>query len=531
VGIGLNFTATFLNAGKMPILQSALDMAKITDNAQLYLSYFGATNQLTITNPYVMGLCKILGVPLGITGLPISAGDIIIAISMFFVIQKMMVVPQSRKATPQERFAYTNQLKYTSEYSLDEIAKAAKEESDDLISPTAANIKASKNLGNTSAASVKTAKKTFDESFLLADDFSNKKKDNVELALDSEFESGSEDLQDDDEFDSFLQKLDNINKQEDKKEEDDFEKDPYEKNVVDNIGKSQYLKTETAEKQPKNIELDPEEENENIAKFIDDLEQDGGRPTAKKASEIVSNEDIQNIVSELNERDDTYAEEEEYIDEELEEQKSENADQMLNYMLSIFEKQKRAQRQAAQKEEEENAIYANAQRKDDYGPYTSKPKISLFDDIKNEYKNQQNDYYYDNANTTNPFVIENGRIIENPNYKFRKTADTDYRKKESEPKDEEVIAFDSSQNLEFIRKEIFAELKKQEEEANNNAFYNPQTKSNINKTQTVTDFNQSNNREQTYGSDISSKNSGAKEEYERVEFEIDGKTMYVWIKK
>ncbi|NMC56031.1 MAG: DUF5317 domain-containing protein, partial [Eubacteriaceae bacterium] len=178
VGVGLNFTATFLNGGKMPILQSALDMARITDNGQLYLSYFGATNQLTITNPYVMSLCKIIGIPLGVTGLPISAGDIIIAISIFFIIQKMMVVPQARKATPQERLAYTDQLKYTSEFNLDEIAKATKDTPESFVPPVISSKTASK-LDDTQNNLQKNKKSTYDES-LLADDISSKKKDNIE---------------------------------------------------------------------------------------------------------------------------------------------------------------------------------------------------------------------------------------------------------------------------------------------------------------------------------------------------------------
>lgn len=547
VGVGLNFTATFLNGGKMPILQSALDMAMITDNGQLYLSYFGATNQLAITNPYVMGLCKIIGIPLGITGLPISAGDIIIAVSMFFIIQKMMVVPQARKATPQERLAYTDQLKYTSEFNLDEIAKATKETPENF-EPAIISPKPAPKLDDTQNNLQKNKKSSHNDDLLLADDISDKKKDNIELAFDDELENASADLTDDDEFDSFLQKLDNINKKEDEKEifdnaeEENIAKE--EPDIFDKLVSEPAAAEETVIAEP-NIEPEskpeskpepePENENENIAKLLDDLQ-----PAANNKQiiedrisdddlQLVDDEEIQNIVSELIENDDTATDD--YEDEELNQQKTDNADEMLSYMLNIFDKHKKAQTQPAdiKNDEDEEIISRSIPKIADTETYVSKPKIDLFDDIRNEYdKNQQNESYStEGVDTANPFIIENGRIIENPNYKFRKSNEPETKKKETEIPEESVIAFDSTQNLEFIRKEIFSELKKQEEAASNSPFKSGQIKNDD-----IT-ASQTSNIKAANESDIAvtSDKIGTKDEYERVEFEIDGKTMYVWIKK
>ncbi|NMC56591.1 MAG: DUF5317 domain-containing protein, partial [Eubacteriaceae bacterium] len=540
VGIGLNFTATFLNGGKMPILQSALDMARITDNGQLYLSYFGATNQLTITNPYVMSLCKIMGIPMGVTGLPISAGDIIIAVSMFFIIQKMMVVPQARKATPQERLAYTDQLKYTSEFNLDEIAKAAKEHQDDFAPQIPENLNKTNKLGDTQNVLQETNKNIYDDNMLLADDITDKKKDNIELAFDDELENAGADLSDDDEFDSFLQKLDNINKKEDEKdvfdsykEEDAAEEEPdiFDKLVSEPEVEAKEPVFAEPEQEP---EIEPEAEKENIAKLLDDLEPAINNTQIEDQIsdddlELVDDEEIQNIVSELINNDDIAIND--YEDDELTQQKSDNADEMLNYMLNIFDKHKKTQTQADEinQDEDEEIISESIPKRVDSENYVSKPKIDLFDDIRNEYdKNQQNaTYSNDDIDTTNPFVIENGRIIENPNYKFRKSNEAEPKKKEQEIDEEPVIAFDSTQNLEFIRKEIFSELKKQEDAASGSPFKSAQNRNdNI-------DSTQNENVDTTSKSDESelSEKSGTKDAYERVEFEIDGKTMYVWIKK
>ena len=536
VGVGLNFTATFLNGGKMPILQSALDMARITDNGQLYLSYFGATNQLTITNPYVMSLCKIIGVPLGITGLPLSAGDIIIAISMFFIIQKMMVVPQARKATPQERLAYTDQLKYTSEFNLDEIAKATRETPENFEAPIISPKTASR-LDDTQNNLQKNKKSPYDEP-LLADDISTKKKDNIELAFDDELENASTDLTDDDEFDSFLQKLDNINKKEDEKDVFDAVKEENivqeEPDVFDKLVSEPAVVEEPAIAEP-NIEPEPELENENIAKLLDDLQPASNNKQIIEDNisdddlQLVDDEEIQNIVSELIKNDDTAIDD--YEDEELNQQKTDNADEMLNYMLNIFDKHKKAQTPPLElkKDEDEEIIPRSIPKRADTETYVSKPKIDLFDDIRNEYdKNQQNESYStDGVDTTNPFIIENGRIIENPNYKFRKSNEPEPKKKETEITEEPVIAFDSTQNLEFIRKEIFSELKKQEDAASNSSVKTGQIKNdNINASQ-LPDINAANESDEAASPD----KNGTKDEYERVEFEIDGKTMYVWIKK
>lgn len=542
VGVGLNFTATFLNGGKMPILQSALDMARITDNGQFYLSYFGATNQLTITNPYVMSLCKIIGIPLGVTGLPISAGDIIIAISMFFIIQKMMVVPQARKATPQERLAYTDQLKYTSEFNLDEIAKATKESPENLAAPIISSKQASR-LGDTQNNLQKNKINDYNNDSLLADDLQSTKKDNIQLAFDDELENFAADLSDDDEFDSFLQKLDNINKKEDEKEVFDTAKEeeipPQEPDIFDKLVSGPADAEEPVIVQPimePEMQPEPEQENENIAKLIDDLQPDinNKQLIEEKISDddlqLVDDEEIQNIVSELIKNDDTAIDD--YDDEELTQQKSDNADEMLNYMLNIFDKHKKAQSAPIELkiDEDEEIISKSIPKIADTENYVSKPKIDLFDDIRNEYdKNQQNESYSaEGVDTTNPFIIENGRIIENPNYKFRKSNEPEPKKKESEIEQEPIIAFDSTQNLEFIRKEIFSELKKQEEAASNSPFKSGQVK-NDNITASQAPNIKAENEEFAEG--IPSDKNGTKDEYERVEFEIDGKTMYVWIKK
>jgi len=541
VGIGLNFTATFLNGGKMPILQSALDMAGIKDNAQLYLSYFGATNQLTLTDPYVMGLCKILGIPLGAFGLPISAGDIIIAISMFFIVQKMMVVPQAKKATPQERLAYTGQLSYTSEYNLDEIAKAARESNIELDEPEVLSPK----LSDTQDIKKSTGKNILDDDFLLEEDISTKTADDIQLALGGE----NIDLQDDDEFDNFLQKLDNINKFEEEEEYSEF------KSGLDDDSKEEFNfdipEEDTAaedEKQDKALtEPEPdysitesEEENENIAKLLDDLDrqnfgQDYEEQITEEDLQLSQDDEIQNIVSELI---DTDTEESAVFEEEDEalKKKSDEADEMLSYMLDIFDKHKKARIQAAQEQtnqDDEDEILKSVLNKTEPEPLISKPKIDLFDDGINA--DFDNDVKTDNADsdeeidTTNPFVIKNGRIVENPNYKFRKTTDTDIKAKETQPKEEPVIAFDSTQNLEFIRKEIFAELKRQEE---------AESEANKDEEKIIEDYSEpalsipqpNDEIDEEPASPALSKPSG-KEEYERVEFEIDGKTMYVWIKK
>lgn len=541
VGVGLNFTATFLNGGKMPILQSALDMARITDNGQFYLSYFGATNQLTITNPYVMSLCKIIGIPLGVTGLPISAGDIIIAISMFFIIQKMMVVPQARKATPQERLAYTDQLKYTSEFNLDEIAKATKETPENFA-PTIASPKTASRLGDTHNNLQKNKINAYGDDSLIADDIQSKKKDNIELAFDDELENASTDLTDDDEFDSFLQKLDNINKKEDEKdvfdtvkeeeivqeEPDVFDKLVSEPAVKEPITSQQIIEPE---QQP-----EPEQENENIAKILNDLQPEANNKQIieEKISdddlELVDDEEIQNIVSELIKNDDTAIDD--YEDEELNQQKTDNADEMLNYMLNIFDKHKKSQSAPIElkRDEDEEIIPRSIPKRADTETYVSKPKIDLFDDIRNEYdKNQLNESYStDGVDTTNPFIIENGRIIENPNYKFRKSNEPEPKKKEFEETEEPIIAFDSTQNLEFFRKEIFSELKKQEEAASSSPLKSGQVK---NDNITVSQGPNIKAENEEFAEGVPSDKNGTKDEYERVEFEIDGKTMYVWIKK
>jgi len=123
LGIALNFTATFLNGGKMPILQSATDMAG--SNFPTFLKLFGATNQLTASTPYVMPLCRVIGVP----GLPISVGDLVVSVALFMLIQAMLVRPAAKKATPKDIADYTGKLNFTSELKIDEIIQAAGEES------------------------------------------------------------------------------------------------------------------------------------------------------------------------------------------------------------------------------------------------------------------------------------------------------------------------------------------------------------------------------------------------------------------
>ncbi|NMC56515.1 MAG: hypothetical protein GYA50_04770, partial [Eubacteriaceae bacterium] len=365
----------------------------------------------------------------------------------------------------------------------------------------------------------------------------------IELAFDDELENASTDLTDDDEFDSFLQKLDNINKKEDEKEVFDAVKEENivqeEPDIFDKMVSEPAAAEEPVIAKP-NIEPEPEPElekendNENIAKLLDELQPTNNKQIIEDRIpdddlQLVDDEEIQNIVSELIKNDDNAIDD--YEDEEINQQKTDNADEMLNYMLNIFDKHKKAQSQPVElkKDEDEEIIPRSIPKRADTETYVSKPKIDLFDDIRNEYdRNQQNESYSsDGVDTTNPFIIENGRIIENPNYKFRKSNEPEPKKKETEITEDPVIAFDSTQNLEFIRKEIFSELKKQEEAASNSPFKPTQIKNdNINAPQTP-NIKAANEPDDVAPSD----KNGTKDEYERVEFEIDGKTMYVWIKK
>ena len=126
--------------------------------------------------------------------------------------------------------AYTDQLRYTSEYKLDDIAQAAKEQSYDFDEPIAIP---SREQRSSAAVSVPSAGKNVldldDEDFILSDEFMPAKKtEDISYPIDSvtsdlgsvtsDLSRATADLDDDDEFDSFLQKLDNINKQEDAKD-------------------------------------------------------------------------------------------------------------------------------------------------------------------------------------------------------------------------------------------------------------------------------------------------------------------------
>jgi hypothetical protein len=532
IGIGLNFTATFLNGGKMPILQSALDMAKITDGGQFYLSYFGATNQVVATSPYVMGLCKIIGIPLGVTGLPISAGDIVIAISLFFIIQKMMVVPRVKKASPQERLAYTDQLHFTSEFNIDEIVSAAGEAGSDLddyitsveneavakqtTSPIAEDIilGGSEEELHTSPVSI-----SGDDVLLGEEDFA----DNA-AAADLPFDDddlllgGSTQEDDDDEYDDFLKKLDNINGQPDEEDEDALSE---------------------PDLQIEEKESDTEQEDENIAKLLGDLQQESLSDTqpiaviAEEEFDLSADDEIQAIVSELVEEDEEPS---------AAEDKSEEADEMLNYMISIFDKHKKEQNktydEVVEEEYTEDKLLDDLLQKEDPSMFKPSSSAELFEEpiaVEKEIQRQEPsmiDEHDEEIDTTNPFIIQNGRIVENPNYKFRKSSDVDSKRKAQEVKEEAVIAFDSTQNLEFIRKEIFAELKRQEEAAMVSAAPTTVSKNiNVNETQVIPNLDNALNAKAAQNEQPGPVKANSKEEYERVEFEIDGKIMYVWIKK
>ncbi len=540
IGIGLNFTATFLNGGKMPILQSALDMAKITDGGQFYLSYFGATNQVVATNPYVMGLCKIIGIPLGVTGLPISAGDIIIAISVFFIIQKMMVIPRVKKASPQERLAYTDQLHFTSEFNIDEIVSAAGEAGSDLddyissVENEAVDSQATSPLAEDmilggSEESISALPEALPEDdMLLGNDNAADGKEEADFSLESSDLLLNNDAQndDDDEYDSFLQKLDNISGE----AEDAEEIDP---NLIP--------QDETLQEQ-ETTDAAEEQEDENIAKLLEDLQDESTaqqpiEEIGEEELDLSADEDIQAIVSELVE-DEPVAQANET---------SEEADEMLSYMISIFDKHKKEQTKledtADDGEYTEDRLLDDLLQKEDTSIFKPAPKTELFEEhiaapVENEYVRQEIsiDEHDDDIDTTNPFIIQNGRIVENPHYKFRKSSDIDSKRKAQEVKEEAVIAFDSTQNLEFIRKEIFAELKRQEEEAMVSAAPTTVSKNaNINETQVLPNLDNALNANSEQAAQAQPQSgpvkANNKEEYERVEFEIDGKIMYVWIKK
>jgi hypothetical protein len=541
IGIGLNFTATFLNGGKMPILQSALDMAKITDGGQFYLSYFGATNQVVATNPYVMGLCKIIGIPLGVTGLPISAGDIVIAISVFFIIQKMMVVPKVKKASPQERLAYTDQLHFTSEFNIDEIVSAAGETGSDLdeyistVENGTADTQATSPIAEDMILGGNEDDLHIQPSILSEDDMLLGDNDSADISKENELSLENGDLlldndiqnEDNDEYDSLLEKLDNIS--------GDQEESETEMPIEDDM---------IQEKE----DTDAVQEDENISKLLEDLQESSQQQPAEEISEddlnLSTNEEIQAIVSELVEDEPTEMQE----DLSAANEKSEEADEMLNYMISIFDKHKKEQSkmEAPPVDEEytEDKLLDDLLQKEDVTIFKPASKTELFEEpvapsaekefIRQESQEPMTGEHDDEMDTTNPFIIQNGRIVENPNYKFRKNSDIDSKRKVQEVKEEAVIAFDSTQNLEFIRKEIFAELKRQEEEAMVSAAPTTVSKNTtVNETQVIPNLDNALNSssEQAQTQKTAPVKANSKEEYERVEFEIDGKIMYVWIKK
>ncbi len=133
-----------------------------------------------------------------------------------------------------------------------------------------------------------------------------------------------------------------------------------------------------------------------------------------------------------------------------------------------------------------------------------------------------------------PFIIKDGRIVENENYKFHRSKSTDSKSLDV-VKDVPSI-YDSTVNLEKIRKEIFEELQRQEQEA-----LSPLAASSA-QNQTVSSQQQHSQEEldsifEKEGAPQRSKEARSaltkdtSDEYERVAFEIDGKINYVWIKK
>ncbi len=615
-GVGLNFMATFINGGQMPVLQSAVEMGG--NGIHTFMQTFGATNVLaTITEPYVMPLCRMAAIPLGFIAIPVSIGDIIISVGLFFIVQKFMVVKESHKAPEKERLEYTGKLNFTSELNIDEIVKAA--EGGQMTGSEAGMIAPDVDIAASSKGALDDFIFSAEEDVILGGDGSDTAQAPAQMgaaygliansvneapAIEGIPENGliaeaESQADEEDEFDSILRALDNVNN----------------KQAADEAEKQQPLTmAQILEEQPIQEVLpeeEPQEKDEDIdvvLRSVEDIVQEEAE--AAEEMPLQADEEIQSLMQDMidEEVQDEQADDEigldiisaSFDDIKPDEEQRDEADAMLRYMMSVFDsnieeepifdededdsyegrllKDILADTQAHRPAENSASveIYPPADKEDVYeiekvfdiiheeALAEEKSVEEMTDDeidvVLTQIRSFEQEPQPEEAlriglsiedemgpeeeiDTANPFIIQNGRIVENPNYKFKKALDLEEQRRQEEAREEAIIAFDSTQNLEFIRKEIFAEMKRQEKEAGIAGELTEEAM--MQKTSVIPaitdemleDASQSAERiearsEAKEAPPTSVKRQQAvQEEYERVEFEIDGEIMYVWIKK
>lgn len=585
LGVALNFTATFLNGGKMPVLQSASEMAN--SDFALFFQYFGATNQLTASTPYVMPLCKVIGIP----SLPISIGDIIITIALFMVIQLLLVRPVARKSTPKDIADYTGKLNFTSELKIDEIIQAAGEESIDEFDSFLPSLQSSPSTLSDDIILGET-EKGFD---LHKDPLISNMEGDMILGGDatkSPFYQEQEDFLASDSDDFILPDIDDASLQEDSEEYDhvfrvlDEIKDRQDSPTTPIASMDQEewtLPQETTEEffdesvdeellfteQPSGEEADEQEDV--LDEFIEEVPvYDDAESVEEEAEQLVELEEtdaslISDIPAKAEETHEEYIRSETMVSEEellaqaqaqaeqeaaqvaakaqAEAELQQNVSTMLQYMKDLFEQSKQqkdalaAQVPSGEKDQtveetvqatdikQDVSVSAKPEtRREEAGTVVIQPQEDA-QTLEDDDSDDENNY---------PFIIKDGRIVENENYKFHRSKSTDSKSLDV-VKDVPSI-YDSTFNLEKIRKEIFEELQRQEQEA-----LSPLAASSA-QNQTVSSQQQHSQEEldsifEKEGAPQRSKEARSaltkdtSDEYERVAFEIDGKINYVWIKK
>lgn len=627
LGVALNFTATFLNGGKMPILQSAVDMAG--SNFPAFLKVFGATNQLSASTPYVMPLCRIIGVP----GLPISIGDLIVSVALFMVVQLFFVQPAAKKATPKDIADYTGKLNFTNELKIDEIIQAAGEESiDELDSYLTSSRKPDLALeddiilgddeGSIDLHKEHLVSSAADDMILGQDAtkaLSYQQRQELEKSLSTpDEEEREEDItllpassdslveEDDEDYEEMLRVLDEIKHRQDQPSQPAEDTQPTaidESSFIDELGAEAGIVADDI------VEEISDEDQSNLDELLNELEQQAGSKFEEVEEPVVDapvseTEEVADLATEeiteeepiealgvveeeleqttevpvevlgeiqMPSEEDVALDEGEAIAYLPEEDNAEalaaeaqaaqelqkNADAMLQYMSDLFVQNKQEQAaaiSAAPTVEEDQLVEeivetttdedvfaaaepepthyeqpaAAAEAMEEVLPQAKEepaPQAPAAEETPDEEDDEDDDSVY-------PFIIENGRIVENKNYKFQKGKDAEQKNLDIE-KDAPSI-YDSTVNLENIRKEIFEELQRQEQEALSPLASAAQGQAEDAPQEPTADLDTISAKEGAPHRSKEAKSALAKDatnEYERVAFEIDGEINYVWIKK